>query len=475
MLWRPVERPRSRPTRRVRLILLGALLAVNAAVILYHGDPRERMTDRATHATTPAAPESALEPDGHASATDVLQLDVARVAPTDVILGTPAVASAIEPIAGMRAPGLVQRVEVLTLRRGQTVAAALTAAGAAADDVARAIDAIQGIIDFRRLRPGNTLKGRFDEGGHLVSLDVHASTLERARARLDGDVWTGEKIAVEVETHLATVSGTVESSLWESLIDRGERPSLVTEIVDVFAWDIDFYREVYPGDSYRVLVEKKYVDGELLGYGVLRAAEFVSDGIVHRGYRFERAGGRAAYYDAAGRSLRKQLLKSPMKYGSVTSGFGRRRHPVLGYTRAHNGVDYGVPIGTPVWSVGDGRVIRAGWNGGFGRFVEIRHANNWISQYAHLSRILVKRGQRVSQKETVGKSGSSGVSTGPHLHYGLKRNGKYVNPATQRFERGRPLSGPDLEAFKERVERLTRALEAIEVAREARRLEAREG
>ena len=127
---------------------------------------------------------------------------------------------------------------------------------------------------------------------------------------------------------------------------------------------------------------------------------------------------------------------------------GKRRHPVLGYTRSHNGIDYGVGTGTPAWSVGGGKVVRAGRHGGYGKLVEIRHANGWLSQYAHLSKISVRVGQRVTQKQIIGKTGSTGMSTGPHLHYGLKRHGAYVNPLAQKFSRGKSLKGQELARYK---------------------------
>lgn len=478
--WRPVKRPRSRKLANKQLLILGLLLIANAAVIIYHGDPR----DRAAAATpsvdgetssTDAKPAFENSSKVGASSTDALAVADNQTTALLELPGVPAVSTSLNPLAGMRSPNRIQRVAVMKLARGQTVAAAVITAGARDEDVAGALESLKGLINFRRLQPGKLLKARFDVDDRLISLEVHASTLERFRTDADAGSWSARHIEVTIDTVLAQVSGTIESSLWEALIGGGERPQLVTDIVDVFAWDIDFYREVYPGDTFRVLVEKRYVEGRLINYGPVHAAEFVSDGMPHRGYRFQRADGGVAYYDAKGRSLRKQLLKSPMQYGSVTSGFGRRRHPVLGFTRAHNGVDYGVPTGTPVWTVGDGRVMKAGWNGGFGKYVEVRHANGWLSQYAHLSKILVKAGRRVSQKELIGKVGTTGLSTGPHLHFGLKRNGKYVNPSVQKFDRGKPLVGDDLQKFGAEVERLTSALEQMRVASERSRSEIQEG
>ncbi|MBI5510492.1 MAG: M23 family metallopeptidase [Deltaproteobacteria bacterium] len=377
---------------------------------------------------------------------------------------TPGVTEELSPTAGMRTPAAVQRVLSLSLGRGQTVAAALVGAGARNDDVSAALQSLKGVVDFRRLRPESQLKARFDADNRLVGLDVFASRTERARAHLSATGWHGHPLDVTVDTVVTMVAGQVRRSLWESLVGAGERPWLITEVVDMFAWDIDFYSEVYPGDTFRLLVEKRYVDGELAGYGALLAGEFVTNKTLHRAFRYTADGGAAAYYDEEGRSLKKQLLKSPLQYGNVTSGFGYRHHPILGYNRRHNGIDYGVPIGTPVWSVGDGHVTRATYDAGFGKFIEVRHPNGWLSQYAHLSRIDVKVGDRVEQKQFIGKVGSTGMSTGPHLHFGLKRFGAYVNPAAQKFERGQALTGSALAAFKAKVDSLIQALNRLSVA-----------
>jgi murein DD-endopeptidase MepM/ murein hydrolase activator NlpD len=453
------------------LSILAALIAINVGVIWYHGDPRDsiqqekRTTEKVEAETKKAAVSSESEPktveQESPAELDGPPIGLARFVDPSAV---PGLTTELDPLAGLRSPARVQRVEVLELERGQTVAAALVAGGAAGEDVQSALSSLTDLVDFRSMRPGNVLKARFDGGERLVSVDIHSSLLDRARAERTAGIWSATKLDVEVDETVAQISGTVHSSLWEALISAGERPRLVSQIVEIFGWDIDFYRDVYPGDSFRLLVDKRYVDGDFIGYGPVYAAEFISAGNVHRAFRFERADGGIAFYDQEGRSMRKQLLKSPLEYGRMTSGYGNRKHPILGYNRAHNGVDYGVPTGTPVWTVGDGTVIRSNYSKGFGKIVEIRHANNWISQYAHLSKRLVKVGQRVSQKEIIGKVGSTGLSTGPHLHYGLKKNGKYVNPAAQKFERGKALTGGDLDRYLRDVERLREKLSQIRIA-----------
>ncbi len=455
------------------LLLLGA---INVAVFLYYGDPRERAREMAPPAPSAESPRQRAT-QRRADLKDarlpaVVWSDAAAFADfhrTGVIADTesevePWANTGLDPLLGLRTPGPEQRVEVVQLKLGQTLPMALAGIGASPQDLASAITALQTLVDFRRLRAGQTLKARLDDSGKLLSLGIHQSIAESVEATRDGEVFKAVKVDVPIETVIANVSGTVSSTLWEAIAGRGEEPGLIADFADVFAWEIDFFRDVRVGDSYRMLVEKRYARGKLVGYGRILAAEYVNDGSSHRVFYHAAAGTTGGYYGATGESAKKLLLKMPLQYGRMTSGFGTRHHPVLGYTRAHNGVDYGVPVGTPVWAVGDGRVVKAGWGSGFGNLVEIAHANGWTSQYAHLSSIAVRVGQHVSQKMTIARSGNTGMSTGPHLHYGLKQHDRYVNPASQKFDRAEPLKGDELQAFKLEVERLSAELDRITVA-----------
>lgn len=458
--------------------LLG-LVGVNVGVVLYHGDPRVHLPE--AHAGTPdsnvatkterPAADAAARADATPRQAQAAKKTAERHAEpkaADSGRAPPSwMAEGLNPLLGVRTPGPVKRVRTAELGPGQTLAQGLAELGIERGQHQPIVQSFKPLVDFRKLRPGHRLKARFGANDQILSVDLARSRLDKVRARYQGEGrWSADALDIPVDTVTTTISGEVDSSLWNAMAATGERPTLALALAQIFAWEIDFYTGVYPGDSFKVLVEKRYVDGEFLDYGHVLAAEFVSDGHVFRGFMHEESDGTVAYYDKEGRSLRKQLLKSPLKFGHITSRFGRRHHPVLGYTRAHNGVDYGVRTGTPVRSVGDGRVIRAGWAGGFGRLIEIRHANGWVSQYAHLSEIAVRKGQRVSQKQKIGRTGASGLATGPHLHYGLKKVGRYVDPLAQDFERAEPLRGAAKQSFRKRVARLGKKLEAIRIARE---------
>lgn len=236
---------------------------------------------------------------------------------------------------------------------------------------------------------------------------------------------------------------------------------------DVFAWDIDFYRDVRKGDKAKALVEKFVSKGRVLRYGEVLAATY-EGGLVgnKRVFRYVLPDGEANFFQEDGASAKKTFLKSPLKYAHVTSSFGSRFHPVLQYVKNHNGVDYGTPIGTPVWAVADGTVVSAGNSGAAGNMVLLRHANGMETQYMHLSRFGdgVRAGQRVRQKQVIAYSGNTGRSTGPHLHFGLKRNGAYANPLTQKFPRADPLPKELTADFLAKAHDMAQQLDAVSVA-----------
>jgi murein DD-endopeptidase MepM/ murein hydrolase activator NlpD len=201
-------------------------------------------------------------------------------------------------------------------------------------------------------------------------------------------------------------------------------------------------------------------DGRFLKYGEVLAAEY--EGAVtgrKRLFRYTDPTGQTSYFDDDGNGARRGFLRSPLRYSHLTSRFGNRRHPVLGYTRAHEGIDYGAPTGTPVWAVGDGSVRQAGWKGGCGKTVVLRHANGYETVYCHLSAIAVSAGKPVAQKQVVGYVGATGLATGPHLHYAVKRGGSYLNPLQLKVPREKPVPPEWMEDFREKIAPLRAHLE----------------
>lgn len=348
----------------------------------------------------------------------------------------------------------------------QNVAKALYAAGL--DD--STVDSVQGALkatgfDFKKARPGDQLRLVF-RNDQLDQLDYRRSIFTEWQVRREGDRYIGKKGELEKETQLAVVELTVESSVWDAAKAAGEKPEIAVTLSDVFAWDIDFYRDVQKGDRMRAVVERVVSKGRVLEYGNVLAASYIGSTVgTKKSFRYRLPDGTESYFLEDGSSARKTFLKSPLKFAVVTSGFGSRLHPILNYVSAHNGVDYGTPTGTPVWAVADGTVVRAGWDKGGGNMVCVRHVMSLETCYLHLSKVEVKEGQRVQQKTVIGESGSTGLSTGPHLHFAMKRGGSFVNPLNQNFPRAEPLQKALLADFNEKISPFQAQLEAKSLAR----------
>ncbi|NTX59111.1 M23 family metallopeptidase [Myxococcus sp. CA051A] len=348
----------------------------------------------------------------------------------------------------------------------QTLAGALHEAQLPDAQVTAVISALEGVFDFRKSRVGDQFRIVLRDG-ELDFFDYRQSLVDEWQVRRDGEKYVGSKRSIEVEKQVSVVSLEIQTSLYEAAVDAGEDPAIGMVLADVFAWDIDFYRDVRKGDTARALVEKFVSKGRVLRYGEVLAAQYVG-GLVgpKKVYRYVLPDGQPNYFQEDGASAKKTFLKSPLKYAHVTSKFGSRFHPVLQYLKNHNGVDYGTPIGTPVWAVADGTVTQAGWAGAAGNMVVLRHANGFETQYMHLSKVGegVRVGARVSQKQVIAYSGNTGRSTGPHLHFGMKRGGGYTNPLNQQFPRADPLPKTLLPDFLAKAQELAGQMEAVSVA-----------
>jgi murein DD-endopeptidase MepM/ murein hydrolase activator NlpD len=364
----------------------------------------------------------------------------------------------VAPVASAPAllPAPAERASAITVRlqRNQTVAAALFKLDLDGNEVKGVVGSLRGLFDFRHARPGDQVRvERRDGETALQRLSYRQGAADEwiVERRPDGSL-EARKRPVEIETRVARVAVTIESSLYESLERNREDPNLAVLAADVLAWDVDFYQDVRGGDRMAIVVEKVFADGKLLRYGEVLAAEY--DGAAtgrKRLFRWTDPEGQTSYYADDGASARRGFLKSPLKYAHVTSRFGNRVHPVLGYNRAHEGIDYGAPTGTPVWAVGDGTVKQAGWNGGCGKMVEIRHRNGLDTIYCHLSAVAVSAGKPVAQKQIVGYVGQTGLATGPHLHYAVKRGGAFINPLQLKIPRDAPVPAKWMDDFKAKI------------------------
>ncbi|HEY1099050.1 MAG TPA: M23 family metallopeptidase, partial [Myxococcota bacterium] len=264
------------------------------------------------------------------------------------------------------------------------------------------------------------------------------------------------------------LAGTIRGNLYNGIHDAGGDANLVNRFVDVFAWNIDFYRQAQNGDTFRVLVEKRFSnDGnerKFLGWGKVVAAEYVNAGTAWRGFAFESKDKQfAGYYDDRGESLERTFLRSPMEVTRITSSYGSRFHPVLKTQKKHEGVDYGAPVGTPIWTVADGIVVEARFSKSAGNMVVVQHVNGLRTEYFHLSKFAegVRAGSRVTQKQVIGYVGSTGMSTGPHLHFGLLRGNSHIDPGSQKTETAKPMPASYRDEYQTFVAPLMAQLAAL--------------
>jgi murein DD-endopeptidase MepM/ murein hydrolase activator NlpD len=341
-----------------------------------------------------------------------------------------------------------------------TLAAVLNGHELAQQEIASLIRTIGSHFDLRRLRAGRPYRlDRMHDGRvRQFEYEIDGDQFLQVQRGEDEDVFEAAILPIPKHVSVETFEGRIDrgtSSLFAAIVAGGERVDLALALAEVYSGEIDFNSELQPGDEFRLVFEKSTrEDGQHAGYGPVLAAEFVNAGRRLRAVRFTEPDGKPGYYDEQGRSLRRFFLKSPLKFEPrITSNFSNaRRHPVLNYVRAHRGVDYAAPTGAPVVAVSGGVVVMAGWNGGAGRMVRIRHSSGYQSEYLHLSAIApgVRVGARVGQGDMIGRVGATGLATGPHLHYGLLKNGTHVNPVTEHrnMPPGEPVSGVHLAAFE---------------------------
>jgi len=290
--------------------------------------------------------------------------------------------------------------------------------------------AAQRAWNLRLLRAGNSITvGRSVEGKlRLIDYKIDAERMLHIVPQAQGFSAAVQAIPTHMET--AVVSGQLDDSLFNAVADAGESPEMALRLAQIFGYDLDFYTDPRRGDTFRAVIEKKkYERGETAGYGRILAAEYVSGSRKYQALLFRDPDGRPAYYTADGKSLQKAFLRSPLKFGApVTSHFSKARfHPILKTYRPHLGTDYGAPTGTPVQTIGSGRVVFAGRKGGDGNMVHIAHSNGYETYYLHLSRVFVRPGERVEIGKTIGLVGMTGLATGPHLDFRIAQKGQFKN------------------------------------------------
>ncbi|MEJ1097629.1 MULTISPECIES: peptidoglycan DD-metalloendopeptidase family protein [unclassified Pseudoxanthomonas] len=340
--------------------------------------------------------------------------------------------------------------QMVKVKPGQTLGAIFEELGIPATTMHLILKNADAKAALTRLKPGTEIGFDLPVTGTLRTLRYDRGPAHRVELSLVGDTVREKVIARETATRTVVLSGKVGRSLNRSARNAGLTAANIRSLTDdIFKYDIDFNSDLGADDRFSVVVEQTWREGELVETSPVLAATFTVKGKLHSGFRYARTGGKPEYFTAEGRPLKKSFIRMPIQYARLSSKFGARRHPVLGTMRMHKGVDYAASTGTPIMAAGDARVQFAGWQGGYGRTVILDHGRGHTTLYGHMSRLgNIKQGQRVAQGTVIGYVGTTGLSTGPHLHYEFRVNGVHRNPLSVTMPPPEPLSGAQLASFR---------------------------
>jgi len=354
---------------------------------------------------------------------------------------------------------------LMILGAKETFYDALLARGAPHGDIMTLVKACKSFRDLRKVRPGETFRIVQDPDGGLRSLAFDLDLESYVTWVRAGDTYERRDGTYPVVHRMRGVAGEIHSSLYASLDDVDAPLALAAKLNDILGWNIDFKRDLRRGDTFEILFDEVWKDGERVRTGAIEAVKIVNRGRAHRAFFFEGPDGKPGYFDQDGHNLQKQLLRAPLQYSRISDSFTYRRyHPVLKRWMPHLGVDYAAPLGTPVRAGGDGVVVEATSKKGNGRYIRMRHNNSeYETYYLHLSRFAkgLRKGSHVRQGDVIGFVGATGYATGPHLDYRVKRSGKFVNPRTLKLPPAAPVSGDIMDTFAAHCRRLTTALASL--------------
>ena len=361
-----------------------------------------------------------------------------------------AVAALVTPVEAAEPVPVVAESRVVRVETGDTLMGLLVDAGVAPVDAQEAIAALKPVWNPRDLKVGQDIALRFS-AERLQELRF-TPALDRDLIVQRGDtghfIGRAEQRPLRRTVELAT--GAIHSSLFEAASDAQVPPTILAEMIHAFSYDVDFQREIHPGDSFEMMFERLYDDhGAAVGAGNLVYAAMTLGTTHLRLYRYTPGSGGSDFFTARGESVRKALLRTPVDGARLSSGFGMRFHPILGYTKMHRGIDFAAPSGTPIMAAGDGIIRDAGWHGDYGNLVVLRHNGTFETAYAHMSRVAsgLHPGQRVRQGQVIGYVGATGRATGPHLHYEVRIHGEATNPMSVKMQPGQQLAGKELGSF----------------------------
>jgi murein DD-endopeptidase MepM/ murein hydrolase activator NlpD len=350
-----------------------------------------------------------------------------------------------------------------TIKKGETFFDVFKRRGLDIAELFKIREASADVHRLKKVQPGQQYKISIDADNRVNSLSYWIDDDDILEVTRKDQEFAAEKVPLEYEKKVEHIGGIIKDNLVSSIGAGRENLLLALQLSDIFAWDIDFASDLREDDTFKIVVEGLYLNGEFKKFGNILSAEFSNNDKVYLAYRFEDHG-KAGYYDAGGKSLKKAFLKAPLNFRRISSFYSERRfHPILKIFRPHHGLDYAAPIWTPVSAIGDGKIVFAGYRSGYGKLVIIRHRNGYETYYGHLSKIAgnVRTGKNVDQGQVIGNVGNSGLSTGPHLHFEMRINNQSVNPLRVKLPRGESVPKQLMAAFRHFRNRMNTQLASI--------------
>lgn len=347
---------------------------------------------------------------------------------------------------------IIKKIEIIG---GATYGVLMRDAGVPNQTTQAILEAAHGVYDLAKIRVGRTLELTYDPTGTTLQRLVYQVDTEQELIVVHSTDtnWQATLSPIVYDVTIATSSGTISSSMYQAALDAGIDERAIIDLADVFQWSVDFALDVRSGDTFSFVYEQRYRNGDYIMPGKILAGTYINAGTPYHVFYFEESDDNKGYFDQDGNSVQKLFLKAPVAYKYITSGYttGLRYVEAFNVSTGHRAIDYAAALGTPVRSVGDGTVVTAGWNGSYGNFISIRHNGTYTTNYAHLSKINVRRGQKVSQGQTIGAVGSTGFSTGPHLHYEMVKNGVKINPLAEVLPPGQKIKDENMNRFYEAI------------------------
>lgn len=337
-----------------------------------------------------------------------------------------------------------------TVKTGENLSSIFSALNLSREDLHKIVHANATGKQFADVAPGQDVIATLDASGKLEQLTYAKNPFETLIATRHNDDFDVELLSKKIDYQIASARGVIDSSLFEDGKEAGLPEKLILKLADIFAWDIDFALNLRDGDQFTVVYEKLFVDGKEFDTGEILSVEFINQGKTYTAVRFEDNQGNTGYYTPSGNGLRKAFLQTPMDFAKISSHFDlHRKHPILNTIRAHKGVDYSAAVGTPVKTTADGKIVFRGIKNGYGNVVEIEHGQKYSTLYAHLSGFKSgqKLGSTIKQGDVIGYVGSTGLATGPHLHYEFRIGGEHVNPVTVKLPHSMPMDKSLLAKF----------------------------